>query len=121
MKSIKIHKILNILYKKKFNKIKFREFIKYYKSSKIYYENWRRIMTKYKSIIDNLKEEYSLTLKETKIIGLLIKGKSSIDMQMELNIKAPTLKTHFRNIYKKTNTQNQKDFILFFMNKIGTI
>jgi len=78
-------------------------------------------MTKYKIIIDNFNEEYFLTPKETKVLELLIKGKSSIEMQKELNIKAPTLKTHFRNLYKKTNTRNQKGLILFFMNRIGTI
>ena len=78
-------------------------------------------MTKYKIIIDNFNEEYFLTPKETKVLELLIKGKSSIEMQKELNIKAPTLKTHFRNVYKKTNTQNQKALILFFMNRIGII
>lgn len=78
-------------------------------------------MTRYKNIIDNFKEEYFLTPKEVKVLELLLKGKSSMEMQEELNIKAPTLKTHFRNVYKKTNTQNQKGLILFFMNKIGTI
>lgn len=75
-------------------------------------------MSKFKIIIENFKNEYFLTEREKKILELLIDGKESVDMKNELNIKSSTLKTHFRNIYRKTNTRNQKELILFFMHKI---
>lgn len=75
-------------------------------------------MNKYKIIIENFKERYFLTEREKAILELLIDGKNSIDMQSELNIKGPTLKSHFRNIYRKTNTKNQKELILFFLHEI---
>lgn len=75
-------------------------------------------MNKYKLIIEKFKNRYFLTEREKTILTLLIDGKNSIDMQKTLNIKGPTLKSHFRNIYRKTNTKNQKELILFFMHEI---
>jgi DNA-binding CsgD family transcriptional regulator len=54
--------------------------------------------------------KYGLSNQETKVLDLLVKGKSNQEMADELFISIYTVKRHVSNIYQKTN-MNKKELI----------
>ncbi len=67
----------------------------------------------------NFFQAYRLTPRETQVAILLLSNKSLSAIQEELCISRNTLKTHLRNIYRKTGTTGQKEFILLAWEKTG--
>lgn len=56
---------------------------------------------------------YSISPREKEIIALLLAGKDTKTITDSLFISYNTLKTHLRNIYRKTATSSQTELILF--------
>jgi len=54
--------------------------------------------------------EADLTPQEQKIASLLLEGRDLAEIRRQLSISPNTLKTHLRNIYRKTATSGQKEF-----------
>ncbi|PSR23967.1 MAG: hypothetical protein C7B45_01390 [Sulfobacillus acidophilus] len=52
-----------------------------------------------------------LTPQERRIVGLLIDGYSNQDILKELYVSINTLKTHLKNIYRKTQTKNRRELV----------
>src|SRR5690554_484221 len=72
----------------------------------------------YRSVgFDVLCDKYSITPREKEIINLLLEGKDTETITGKLCITYNTLKTHLRNIYRKTETGSQKELILFIMER----
>lgn len=59
-------------------------------------------------------QAYSLTPQETIIATLLLKGHSNHEITQELFISINTLKTHLKNIYRKTETANRRELAARF-------
>lgn len=55
--------------------------------------------------------EAKLTQQERKIVDLLLSGSNNQDILGTLYISINTLKTHLRNIYRKTNTANRRELM----------
>lgn len=55
--------------------------------------------------------EAKLTQQERKIVDLLLSGSNNQDILGQLYISINTLKTHLRNIYRKTDTSNRRELI----------
>lgn len=67
---------------------------------------------------DELCSIYSISPREKEIIGLLLEGKSTKVISDLLSISYNTLKTHLRNIYRKTKTKSQNELIVLFWEKV---
>jgi DNA-binding CsgD family transcriptional regulator len=52
-----------------------------------------------------------LTPQERRIVGLLVDGYSNQDIIKELYVSINTLKTHLKNIYRKTQTKNRRELV----------
>ncbi len=52
--------------------------------------------------------EADLAQRETEILSLLVKGLSNSDIAESLHVAEPTVKTHLRNIYRKTGCPNRR-------------
>ncbi|MCR4394842.1 MAG: LuxR C-terminal-related transcriptional regulator [Dehalococcoidales bacterium] len=65
--------------------------------------------------IDELFKISNLTSRETEIARLLVKGCSTEEIRQKLVIAPDTLKTHLRNIYRKTGVRNRLEFTLLVM------
>lgn len=52
-----------------------------------------------------------LTPQERRIVSLLVQGRHNPEIIRELYISINTLKTHLRNIYRKTHTQNRRELV----------
>lgn len=55
--------------------------------------------------------EYGLTPKETEIMVLFAKGRSSARIQEDLVLSRGTVTTHLRHIYQKMGVHNKQDFL----------
>ena len=64
---------------------------------------------------DFLRKRYRLTNRELDIAQLLCRGLSNEQVASRLNIKKGTVKTHVRNIYRKTWVNNKITMLLKFM------
>lgn len=56
-----------------------------------------------------VSRQYDLTAREEEIFTLLAKGKSRMYMCESLFLSKETVKTHVRNIYKKTDIHSQQE------------
>lgn len=61
--------------------------------------------------IESFYAEAKLTQQERKIVDLLLAGSNNQDILGTLYISINTLKTHLRNIYRKTDTSNRHELI----------
>jgi len=60
------------------------------------------------------QEKYeNLTLREREILALVVSGDSDRTISEDLRISPRTIKTHISNIYKKINTNNRFQAILW--------
>jgi len=62
---------------------------------------------------DSFCDEYSISPREKEVIIFLLEGQNTGAITELLSISYNTLKTHLRNIYRKTDTGSQTDLILF--------
>jgi DNA-binding NarL/FixJ family response regulator len=58
-------------------------------------------------ITESFKKRYYITVRESEIISLLIKGFSNKEIGERLFISIKTVKNHITNIYQKTSTKNR--------------
>lgn len=58
-----------------------------------------------------LYQDYNLTKKEIEIIENIANGKSEIDISEELNITIHTVKSHKKNIFRKTKVKNSAELV----------
>lgn len=65
-----------------------------------------------KLYIKSWYDKYSLTPREREVTNLLLDGNSTSEIVETLSISHNTLKTHLKNIYRKTNTGGQTELIL---------
>ncbi|NFO29310.1 LuxR family transcriptional regulator [Clostridium botulinum] len=98
------YKVLNNYIKSK-NKDK-RIDEKYIKKILLRTREFGAIYPKYLKIFDEFPEIY-LTKSEIKILYLINKGMSNIEISEYLNIKKDTVKFHTKNIYSKLNVKNR--------------
>lgn len=66
-----------------------------------------------------MAQEYKLTKRETEVLGLLLKGYNNPKICEKLTISQNTLKTHLRNIYRKTSVANRQELIDLYQVNIG--
>jgi DNA-binding CsgD family transcriptional regulator len=59
----------------------------------------------------HIAEKYQLSPKETEIMVLYAKGRSSAHIQKELFISRGTCTTHLRHIYQKLNVHDKQEFL----------
>lgn len=62
-----------------------------------------------------INEKYSLTEREKKILGHLLKGKSNKEMSDLMFVSTETVKTHLQNIYKKLGVKSRMEAALLFL------
>lgn len=60
---------------------------------------------------ENYFKDKQLTQQERRIVGLLLQGLNNQRIVAELYISINTLKTHLRNIYRKTETHNRHELV----------
>ncbi|MEC4676308.1 MAG: helix-turn-helix transcriptional regulator, partial [Nitrospirota bacterium] len=61
-------------------------------------------------------EIYKLSRRETEVINLIIKGKSTREMAESLFISESTIKTHLRHIYDKAGVKNRIELLRLLNN-----
>ena len=62
-----------------------------------------------------LLELYNLTVAESRVLDLLVRGFSVKEQASELDIQANTIRTHLKNIYCKTRTNSQAELVTLVM------
>lgn len=62
--------------------------------------------------LEGFYDKYSLTSREREVADMLLDGHDTSTIADKLSISYNTLKTHLRNIYKKTEAEGQTGFIL---------
>jgi DNA-binding CsgD family transcriptional regulator len=70
------------------------------------YHRHPRVVSRSDSVADALSR-YGVSNRETEVVRLLIQGKSYRDIQENLRISMPTVKTHVSNIYRKMSIRNR--------------
>lgn len=65
----------------------------------------------YRGDPEPLFEQAKLTPQERRIVHLLLEGKNNQAIIAELYVSINTLKTHLKNIYRKTETKNRQELI----------
>ena len=62
-----------------------------------------------------LQRRYSLTLRESQVIKRVCMGFRNDEIAKDINIALSTVKTHIRNIYRKTQTRSKIAVLLRFL------
>lgn len=62
-----------------------------------------------------LQRRYGLTLRERQVIKRVCKGYRNREIAKDINIALSTVKTHIRNIYRKTQTRSKIAVLLRFL------
>jgi len=65
----------------------------------------------FKTLIDDLAQEYGLSPKETEVLQLVARGRSMPRIQEELYISRGTATTHLRHIYQKMDIHDKQDLL----------
>lgn len=68
--------------------------------------------------LELLLEAYNLTAREKEIAILLLQGRSTDEITEICSITRNTLKTHMRNLLRKTGNLNAKEFVLWVLKKL---
>jgi ATP/maltotriose-dependent transcriptional regulator MalT len=66
-----------------------------------------------------IKKRYHMTIRELQISKSICDGMSNEDIAAALRISAGTVKTHIRNIYRKTWVHNKISMLLRFIEDIN--
>lgn len=61
--------------------------------------------------------QLALSPREAEVAELIIQGKSNKQIAEQLYISLPTVKTHIRNIFKKTGIENRFELVKFLTNR----
>ncbi|GAB7078389.1 hypothetical protein JCM14635_00620 [Megalodesulfovibrio paquesii] len=62
-------------------------------------------------------EKYGLTTRESDVMGLIMRGMNGQEMGQRLFISEHTIKSHIRNILRKTNTSSRSTLMALFINE----
>ena len=68
-----------------------------------------------------LQRRYRITERELQIAKLICRGFNNEEISKKLNVKHGTVKTHIRNIYRKTWVHNKIAMLLRFVEDINNI
>lgn len=68
-----------------------------------------------------IKKRYLMTDREFQVAKLICSGLNNEDIAHRLNIRHGTVKTHIRNIYRKTWVHNKVSMLLRFLNDIKVL
>lgn len=79
----------------------------------------RTILHTETEVIEILKEEYSLTDRETELISLIVRGMSNSEIADALYIGGATVKTHIHNILTKMDLNKKTDIIILVKEKMS--
>ena len=60
-------------------------------------------------------EWYGLSAMETRLVTMLVTGKSVVEMAAREAIKQDTARTYLKNVFRKTGTKNQADLVRLMM------
>ena len=66
-----------------------------------------------------LQRRHRLTPRERQIAERVCKGRRNEDIAKDLGITSGTVKTHIRNIYRKTNLRNKISILLQFLTDVN--
>ncbi len=69
------------------------------------------VVSREPSTIETFLQAASLTPQERRIVELLMQGHNNQEILRELYVSINTLKTHLKNIYRKTHTKNRRELI----------
>jgi DNA-binding CsgD family transcriptional regulator len=61
--------------------------------------------------VDQITEQYRLTIREKQVMDLIIRGKSNKEIEQELIISANTVKNHIYSIFRKTGVVSRGQLI----------
>ena len=67
-----------------------------------------------------IQNRYQLTQREKQIMELVCKGYRNEEIAEEINIALGTVKTHIRNIHRKTQTKSKIATLLRFLYDVNT-
>ena len=68
---------------------------------------------------DYIKRRYRMTVREMQIAQLVCRGLNNEEIAAQLDIKHGTVKTHIRNIYRKTWVHNKIAMLLRFVEDLN--
>ena len=60
---------------------------------------------------DFLSNAFALSKAESRLVPLILQGKTPIEMGQTLNLKMPTVRSQLSNIFAKTGTARQQELI----------
>ena len=69
----------------------------------------------------HIQKRYRLTEREVEVAKLICQGFGNEDIAKNLNIAYGTVKTHIRNIYRKTGVHNKIAMLLKFILEISKV
>ena len=67
-----------------------------------------------------LEKRYRMTTREVEIARLICQGFINEEIAAKLNISPGTVKTHIRNIYRKTWARNKISMLLTFIEEVNS-
>jgi DNA-binding NarL/FixJ family response regulator len=68
-----------------------------------------------------LKERYHMTSRELQVAILICRGFSNDEITKALKIKPGTVKTHLRNIYRRTRVKSKVTLLLRFIEDVQAV
>jgi len=68
-----------------------------------------------------IKKRYRMTKRELEIVKLVCLGLNNEQIALSLKIKHGTVKTHVRNIYRKTWVNNKVSMLLKFLSEVNQL
>ena len=74
-------------------------------------EEGEPVRTPFKDRCNQLAQEYGLTPRETEVMILFAKGRSSTRIQEDLVLSRGTVTTHLRHIYQKMDVHSKQEFL----------
>jgi DNA-binding CsgD family transcriptional regulator len=69
---------------------------------------------------ENLKLIYNLTSSESRVVELLVNGKSTEDIAHTLDINANSVRFHLKNCFHKTRVNNQAELVGLILRTLGS-
>ncbi len=70
------------------------------------------------SVLEEMKDKYSMTNRETDILRLVYQGLSNMEIAEELYISKSTVKSHIYNAFRKANVRSRSEIIVL-MHEMG--
>lgn len=82
-------------------------------------EHYRTAEDSLESRCSRAAREHDLTRREEEILALLLKGRTRAEIARELYVSAGTVKTHVRNLYRKTGVAGKDELVRFLEGSAG--